>query len=127
MKKILITLALVLTGSLAMAQTKTITIHTSAECAECEIRLEEELNYTKGVSFAELDVPSRDLTIKYNEKKISAEQLKEIIARLGYDADEVKADPKAQSELPECCQPGGMHQKKSVPKEMHEHPEGEKH
>lgn len=120
MKNLIITAVITLAAFAAQAQKiQTIKIHTSAECNECEIRLEEELNYTKGVKFAELDIPSMDLTVKYDTKKISPEKIREIISKLGYDADAVKADPKAQSELPECCQPGGMHRKGES--------EGEKH
>jgi periplasmic mercuric ion binding protein len=110
--KTLVTAILLLASFGAWSQeekTKTVVIHTSAECNECELRLEEEMNYTKGVVFAELDVKSQDLTVKYNTKKIDEAKIKEIIAKLGYDADDVKADPKAQGKLPECCQPGGMH------------------
>jgi len=46
--------------------------------------------------------------VKYNSKKISLQQVKEKINSIGYDADEMKADPEAVQELPACCQPGGM-------------------
>jgi len=85
-----------------------IVISTSAECSQCKKRLEEKLNYTKGVRFAELDVPSRRLTVRYSPLKISDEQIRSIISNIGYDADNVLADPKAQQSLPKCCQPGGM-------------------
>lgn len=106
MKAFLIVTALLL-GSISYGQMKTVVIHTSAECDECKDRLETKLNYTKGVQFAELNVPTRDLTVKYNEKKISLDQLKKDISELGYDADDLKADDKAQKALPACCQPAG--------------------
>lgn len=90
---------------------KTAVIQTSAECGDCEERLEEMLNYTKGVSFAELDLTTMKLTVKYKTASITEAEIKEKISKLGYDADEVKADPQAQSELPMCCQPQGMKKK----------------
>ena len=85
-----------------------VVIHTSAECGSCKERIEEKLNYTAGVKFAELDVPSHDLTVKFQTAKISLEEIKKILSELGYDADDVKADPKAYEALPACCKVGGM-------------------
>ncbi len=90
------------------AQTKDVEIKTSAECGDCKVRIEDKLNYTKGVRFAELDVPTKVVTVRYNEKKISLEEVKEAIAEVGYDADEVKAKTDAVKALPACCRPGGM-------------------
>ena len=83
-------------------------IKTSAECGSCKERLEGKLNYTAGIKFAELDVPSKVLTVKFSEKKISLDEIRKIISALGYDADEVKANPEALNKLPACCKPGGM-------------------
>jgi len=86
---------------------KTISIQTNAQCGECKERIEEKLNYTKGVVYGELDLDTKIVEVKYNSSKLSGEEVKKVISDLGYNADEVKADPKAQSELPKCCQPGG--------------------
>lgn len=122
MKIVVVTCAVLLTSFVSTAQeepkVKTIVIQTSAECEECEERIEGMLNYTKGVSFAELDLTTMKLTVKYKTATISESQIKEKISKLGYDADDVKADPLAQKELPACCQPQGM---------THEHKEGEEH
>jgi len=110
MKSILIiALSLFAVSGTAMAQkTQTVTIHTSAECLECEQRLEEGLNFTKGVVFAELDLASQNVTIKYSTKKTNPEALKKVINELGYDADDQKAEAAALQKLPSCCKPGGM-------------------
>lgn len=91
---------------------QTVVIHTSAECSECEQRLENGLNYTKGVMFAEFDLESRNVTVKYNTKKTSPEALRKVINGLGYDADDTKADKTAFEKLPACCKPNGMEHKK---------------
>lgn len=93
------------------AKTETVVIQTSAECGECKERIEGALNYTKGVKFAELDVDSRKLTVKYKTDVISLEAIKKQISALGYAADEVPADPVAFEKLPACCKPNGMEQK----------------
>jgi len=83
-------------------------IKTSAECGSCKERIEDKLNYVGGVRFAELDLETRMLTVKFSPKKISLEELRSIISELGYDADDVKANPEAVEKLPSCCKPGGM-------------------
>lgn len=93
-------------------QTKEVVIKTSAECGSCKKRIEGKLNYTAGIRFAELDVPSKNLTVKYSEKKITLKEIKKIVSEIGYDADEVKAIPEAVEKLPACCKPGGMSKQK---------------
>ena len=87
---------------------KEVTIKTSAECNMCKERIEEKLNYTKGISFANLEVSSKLLTIKFKEDKITLAEIKTIITDLGYDADELKANVESQHKLPNCCKPNGM-------------------
>jgi mercuric ion binding protein len=111
-KYLLITLAL-LFGGVLLAQDKTkkvqtVEIQTSAQCGDCKERLEDALNYTKGVKFAELDLDTKKITVKFDTRKITLAEVKAKIASTGYDADEVKADPKALEVLPMCCKPGGM-------------------
>lgn len=90
------------------AKVETVVIQTSAECGQCKERIEDGLNYTKGVKFAELDLETKKVTIKYFPKNITLLQLKEKLNTIGYDADETKAKPEAVQKLPACCQPGGM-------------------
>lgn len=83
-------------------------IKTSAECGSCKERLEGVLNYTKGVKFAELNVLEKTLEVHFNPSKINVEEIRKIISETGYDADDLKANPKSQENLPACCKPGGM-------------------
>lgn len=85
-----------------------VVLQTSAECGQCKERVEEKLNYTKGIVFADLNFKTQALTVKFKPSKITLEEIKSIVSKMGYDIDNVKADPKAQGELPQCCQPGGM-------------------
>lgn len=87
---------------------ETISIQTNAECGQCKERIEGDLNYTKGVVYADLNLDNKKVEVKYNSKKITEQEIKQIISEIGYNADEVKANKKSQSELPACCQPGGM-------------------
>ncbi len=113
MKNSLLMLTLLFVSSFAFSQkpaakTETVVIMTSAECDECKERIEGSLNYTKGVKFAELDVASRKLTVKFKNDVITLAEIKKQISSLGYNADEVLADPVAYEKLPACCKAGGM-------------------
>ena len=105
MKKIIIALFSILTIN-AWAQTQTADIFTSAQCIGdcCKERIEEEMQFTKGVTAVNLDIESQVLTVTFKTKKNSVEKIREIISGIGYDADDVEADKKAHDKLPKCCQ-----------------------
>ena len=84
-----------------------IEIKTSAQCEMCKERLEKDMAFEKGVKFVELDLETKVLTIKYRNDKTDAEKLKKAVSKIGYDADDVEADPEAYAKLPECCKKGG--------------------
>jgi periplasmic mercuric ion binding protein len=111
MKVLLSIMMLFLMTEMTSAQTSkvsTVLIQTSAECNSCKVRLEDKLNYTSGVKYAELNLEDKKLKVKFNTKKITLDEIRQIIAQVGYDADSVKANPKSVKNLPACCQPGGM-------------------
>lgn len=110
--KIVLVIITILIGTQLFGQdnpkVQTIQIATSAECGQCKKILEDKLNYTKGVKYAELDVKSKTLTVSYQTKQLSAQNVKLLVSDIGYDADDLPANSKSQRELPKCCQPGGM-------------------
>jgi len=58
---------IILSVNLSLSQEKkskfqTVIIQTSAECGDCKERIENGLNYTKGISFAELDLETKKVT-----------------------------------------------------------------
>lgn len=110
--KTILTVLLVFFAGLSFGQTQEVVIKTSAECGSCKDRIEEKLNYTGGVRFAEVDLKANTITVKYNVKKITLAELKTIITDLGYDADDMKAKQSGIDKLPACCKPGGMAKEK---------------
>ena len=110
MKNIVLILFLFL-GASTFAQTpktKTIKFKTSAICGSCQERIENTLNYTKGVIFAELDLETKVLTVKYKTKFLNEYQVKGLVAQVGYDAGDVPRDPEAFAALPKCCRSEGF-------------------
>lgn len=94
------------TGSTA---TQTAIIKTSAQCGMCETTIENACKNVDGVSLADLDVTTAKLKVKYDPAKINLDQIRQIVANVGYDADGVAANAKAYETLPACCKKGGGH------------------
>lgn len=80
---------------------------TSAQCNDCKERIEKNMAFEKGVKYVNLDLETKKVTIKYKSGKTDEDRLKTAISKIGYDADDVEADPKAYAKLPACCQKGG--------------------
>lgn len=84
-----------------------VAIQTNALCGDCKERIETTLNQTKGVIYAELDLQTKVVQVKFKASKTDVATLQEVLTSIGYDADDQKADAVAQKNLPLCCQPGG--------------------
>ena len=80
-----------------------IKIKTSAVCGMCKDRIEQGLAFEKGIKDVSLDVETKIATVKYNPSKITPDEIRKAISKLGYDADEVLADKTAYDKLPKCC------------------------
>ncbi|MFI5204771.1 MAG: heavy-metal-associated domain-containing protein [Flavobacteriales bacterium] len=85
----------------------TIVIKTSVVCDMCKERIERELVFVKGVREVSVDMKNKTVKVVYKTGKTTAEKIKKGIAKLGYRADEVPADPKGQKKLPACCKDEG--------------------
>ena len=111
MKNVLFIGALLCTLHMFAQQKKstidTVYIKTSALCGDCTERIESALNFQKGVKYAALNLETKIATCVYKPSKVSLNELRLALVRVGYDADEMKADPEAVKLLPKCCQPGG--------------------
>ena len=105
MKKLMIILFSVLTVN-AWAQKETVKILTSASCVGicCKDRIEQEMQFTRGVTGVDFDIESQVLTVTFKTKKTDADKLRKAISLIGYNADDVKANKKAHDKLPSCCQ-----------------------
>ncbi|MFH1120396.1 MAG: cation transporter [Bacteroidota bacterium] len=78
-------------------------IKTSAQCGMCKETIEKAMAFERGVIKSELVVKTKILRVTYKPSKTSPEALRKAVSEAGYDADEVKADPKAYKNLPDCC------------------------
>lgn len=112
MKNLLVLLVLVLSATTAFAQKKNTdtlivktTIHCDhcKECESCQPRIENKLSYVKGIVDYQVNTEDQTILVIYKPKKTNPGAIRKAIASSGFDADEVKADPKAVEKLDGCC------------------------
>lgn len=72
-------------------------------CESCGAKFDKVLVFEKGIKMVTLDETAMTVTVMYNSKKISPEKIRIAISKLGFDADDVKADPTAYNNLDGCC------------------------
>jgi len=112
--RLLMLVALLFVGSSAISQektnpkTKVVKFKTSAICGSCKDRIEESLNYTKGIVYAELDLETKVIEVKYKTKNLNAEKVKYLVSQVGYDAGETPRNKEAFNKLPKCCKSEGF-------------------
>lgn len=107
MKKIFGIIALLISfSSISFAQESkdiaTEKVHVSGNCGDCKKRIEKAA-FVPGVKRAEWDVDSKVLTVTYRPSKTSINQIETSIAKVGYDAGDVKASDDSYKKLPKCC------------------------
>lgn len=83
---------------------QTITVQSSIQCEMCVNNLNKMFAEYTPVKDVAYDVPAKTITVTYNSKKTTPEEIKEKINSVGYDADETLADIGAYLELDACCQ-----------------------
>jgi mercuric ion binding protein len=113
LRSFLLIFTVLLCSSTVSAQEKktiqTATIKTAIYCDHCKAcetcgpKFNQALLKEKGVQMVVLDDKTMTIKVTYNSKKTDLAKIKTAISKLGYDADEVKADPVAYDGLDGCC------------------------
>lgn len=108
MKKIQL-LAILLLGfvTVTFAQqktVKTVVIKTpTVQCESCKHRIENYMSHEEGIQKVVVDFKKKTTTVSYLTDRTNPENIKALIANVGYDADDVTAEPDAYKRLPMCC------------------------
>jgi len=107
MKNIIIILV-ALIGISAQAQQKKDknakhTVEVNGNCEQCKKRIEKAAYSVSGVKSAVWDIESRKLKLIVNEEKTSVSEVKKAVAKVGHDADDVKATEEDYANLHSCC------------------------
>ncbi|MFT5779403.1 MAG: mercuric ion binding protein [Crocinitomicaceae bacterium] len=111
MKKYIVLFLLIGSVFYSNGQSKiqTIEIKTNTYCNHCKVcetcgqLMETELTYVKGIKLAIYNEESMTISVTYKSKKITPDVIRDEIAQLGYDADDVLANPVAYEGLDNCC------------------------
>lgn len=118
MKQALLLICFITISMLSFAQTKTLEtakIKTpNALCEACKTRIETYLKRYDGVTSINVNYRRGETTVKYLTDRTNIEEIKTAIANIGYDADDITANPEAYKRLPITCkktEDGGSHPK----------------
>ncbi|MCX8113262.1 MAG: heavy-metal-associated domain-containing protein [Bacteroidia bacterium] len=92
---------------ISWAQLDTIFIHSSnIVCQTCRRTIIRGLSTQRGIRYVEVDVPRKKVLVVYRRDKTDAKKIRESLAQLGYDADDISRDLGAFERLPACCKVG---------------------
>jgi len=100
--------ALAMDASAQQVKEKQITVQTSGHCSMCKKTIEKTLAFEKGVKAASFDAETGKVAVTFNPEKTDPDKIRTAITMVGYDADSLKADPKAYENLKPCCKKDGM-------------------
>ena len=107
MKKLLIFVIILGCTFLAQSQVKNknakYTFEVNGNCEQCQKRIQKAAFSVSGVKMAMWNVESHQMTVLLNEEKCSVLAVKQAIAKVGHDTDEVKADDVVYQNLHGCC------------------------
>lgn len=111
MKQIILLAVFAISSIVANAQNKVETINIKSsiycdhckKCESCGKRLENAIFGLKGIKRLDIDDKQSSLTVVYNAQKANPALIRQAIAKVGFDADDVKADPAAYARLDDCC------------------------
>lgn len=70
----------------------------------CKTRIDNFLKHEYGVSAVKADYKRHTVTVSWYTDRTNIENIKTALANMGYDADDVTADPDAYKRLPVTCQ-----------------------
>ncbi len=74
------------------------------QCEACKTRIENRLVHEDGVSSVKADYKRHTVTVVWYKDRTNIENIKTALANMGYDADDVTAEPDAYKRLPKTCQ-----------------------
>lgn len=74
-----------------------------SKCESCAIRLKTGLRKLNGFKLFNVDEAKMIFSVSYDSSILDLMTIKKEIAAMGFDADEIPADPKAYKKLDGCC------------------------
>ena len=100
--KVTSTASLVVEEVSETVKTEVFTVY--GNCGMCEKTIEGALQDVKGITLADWDKASDQMTVTYDTELITLDAIKQKIADVGYDSDDFRATEEVYNNLPGCCQ-----------------------
>lgn len=75
----------------------------SAQCDICKATISKAIKKVKGVKSFEVDIDNHIIHINYDNTLTNLGKIEDAITKVGYDANNKKADPNAYAKLDDCC------------------------
>lgn len=73
------------------------------QCETCGDKFNKDLYNEDGIKRVDVDAKAMTITVVYDTRKTDLDKIKVLISKLGYDADDLKADPAGVAKLDGCC------------------------
>ncbi|HRH62097.1 MAG TPA: heavy-metal-associated domain-containing protein [Bacteroidia bacterium] len=73
------------------------------QCETCGDKFNKDLYNEDGIKRVDIDSKAMTITVIYDSKKTDIDKIRLFISKLGYDADDIKADPAGVAKLDGCC------------------------
>lgn len=84
-----------------LLQTKIIKV--DGVCDMCKHRIESAIKKSSDVNYVNWDIDTKMLTVTYYRNKIKSEEIEKMIAAVGHDTKNIKANSRLYNALPDCC------------------------
>ena len=78
------------------------------QCGMCQKIIEVGLAKVDGVSNPRVDLKTKKTILLHDPEKTNKKSIEKIVSELGYQANNLKANPDSYANLPACCKIGGM-------------------
>ena len=78
------------------------------QCGMCQKIIEVGLVKVDGVSNPKVDLKTKKTILFHDPEKINKKSIEKIVSDLGYQANNLQANPDSYANLPACCKIGGM-------------------
>ncbi len=76
-------------------------------CGMCEDRIEKAVKEVPGVSKADWDVKTKNLSVTYDSTKVNEAKIQVAVANSGHETNSVNSPQEVHDALPMCCKKGG--------------------
>ena len=74
------------------------------QCSMCSNTVEKALKEVDGVQSVAVNLDAKTAKVTFDDKVTTVPALEQAVAKVGYAANDKKADPEAYANLPSCCQ-----------------------